>query len=476
MTDAGHERTTPETPTVVPGGTPPESGKGSELPHSSLFSGEDFLFHLYRGSELLQDNCVEEAKEELERALELQPRDIEGQGLLGVVYFRLGLYPRAIVIYDQIVRECPEEVTPKLNLALCYLKTGQPAEARDLLEEIVRRVSDHPRAWVYLGLAFDRLGRYEEAQAAFDRAGQPHLARRMRARGELSILPVDDQPARDDLRRAAADAVQELEMSAEGAAFSHAHSEPADARAVGRWQAREPGQEHPQSETAATTATAPLFSRVSGGASSTAALIAGRGIPELSNGVGRSNDGLVFIEVRESLALRTERLRALSPGATGLTSRPLFRRLRGRDTEEPFGAPGSSWLLVEGSGLVLLEPPRERELVLLELSGDFVYVRHTRLVGFHGLLRYENGRLPASDPGPVPMVQLAGRGVVVFEAHSTLRALAVTAARPLTVRAASVLGWTGRLVGQALPSTEAPSFGAGFVAFNGEGAVLVDDP
>src|SRR5690606_2308727 len=61
--------------------------------------GEEFLFHLYRGSELLQDNCISEAKEELERALAMQPQDVEGQGLLGIVYFRLGLYPRAIKIY-----------------------------------------------------------------------------------------------------------------------------------------------------------------------------------------------------------------------------------------------------------------------------------------------------------------------------------------------------------------------------------------
>jgi hypothetical protein len=67
----------------------------SEAPPSAgSFDGEDFLYHLYRGSELLQDNCVPQAKEELERALKLQPQDTEGQGLLGVVYFRLGLYLR----------------------------------------------------------------------------------------------------------------------------------------------------------------------------------------------------------------------------------------------------------------------------------------------------------------------------------------------------------------------------------------------
>ena len=68
---------------------------------------EDFLFHLYRGSELLQDNRILEAKEELEQALTMQPADAKGQDLLGAVYFRLGLYPRAIQIYEGLEAQFP---------------------------------------------------------------------------------------------------------------------------------------------------------------------------------------------------------------------------------------------------------------------------------------------------------------------------------------------------------------------------------
>ena len=182
----------------------------SEPPPSAPFDGEDFLFHLYRGSELLQDNCAEEAKEELERALRMQPLDVEGQGLLGAVYFRLGLYPRAIEIYRDVIRACPDEVTPKLNLALCCLKTGQPSESRDLLEDVLRRAPEHRRAWGYLGLSFERLGEYAKARHAFERADQPHLARRMQQLiEELSAAPSERNPPREELRRAAANAVEE---------------------------------------------------------------------------------------------------------------------------------------------------------------------------------------------------------------------------------------------------------------------------
>src|SRR5262245_45662484 len=114
-----------------PGAGDEGSGRDSELPSSGTFAAEDFLFHLYRGSELLQENRVREAKEELERALSFQPRDVESQGLLGVTYFRLGMYPRAITIYEEIVRARPDDATPRLNLGLCYLKTVQCLLARE---------------------------------------------------------------------------------------------------------------------------------------------------------------------------------------------------------------------------------------------------------------------------------------------------------------------------------------------------------
>src|SRR5204863_3122348 len=115
------------------GSTPVSAAPKFSAPPSDVardVAGEEFLFHLYRGSELLQDSRVHEAKEELEHALLLQPRDPKGQDLLATVYFRIGLYPRAIQIYELLLRENPGESAIKLNLALCYLKTGQANAAR----------------------------------------------------------------------------------------------------------------------------------------------------------------------------------------------------------------------------------------------------------------------------------------------------------------------------------------------------------
>src|SRR3954469_17559550 len=161
-------------------------------------AGEDFLFHLYRGSELLQDNRVHDAKAELEQALSLQPSDPKGQDLLGIVYFRLGHYPRAITIYEQLIRHHPEAIEPRINLALSYLKTGQAAQARFELERRVGQQPGHSRAWGYLGLAFQRLGDYERASYAFSAGGHDGMARRLvemaMTGGALSLRPEPSMP------------------------------------------------------------------------------------------------------------------------------------------------------------------------------------------------------------------------------------------------------------------------------------------
>ena len=150
---------------------------------------EDFLFHLYRGSELLQENRVLEAKEELEFALTMQPSDPKGQDLLGAVYFRLGHYPRAIQIYEALEQAFPSDASIKVNLALSYLKTGQPEPARRTLHEATRINPEHRRTWGYLGLALQKIGELEQAQIAFERGGHPMMARRITERRQRVTMP-----------------------------------------------------------------------------------------------------------------------------------------------------------------------------------------------------------------------------------------------------------------------------------------------
>jgi uncharacterized protein (AIM24 family)/DNA-binding SARP family transcriptional activator len=208
-------------------------------------ANEDFLFHLYRGSELLQDNRAHEAKEELERALHLQPHDTKGQDLLAVVYFRLGLYPRAISIYEQLRRTSPRDPALLLNLALCYLKTGQAGLARRDLEQLLTVNPHHSRAWGYLGLACERLGALADAQRAFDQGGHTQMARRMAERrasqSPPALLPQESSPTRE-VRDVVAAAYEELDAGELSFALAEPASDKRHDESADSWRPVELGQ------------------------------------------------------------------------------------------------------------------------------------------------------------------------------------------------------------------------------------------
>ncbi len=468
------------------------------------FDGEDFLFHLYRGSELLQDNYVEEAKEELERALRMQPRDTEGQGLLGVVYFRLGLYPRAIEIYEEIIRACPNDITPRVNLGLCYIKTGQHIPARETFEEVIRREPQHKRAWGYLGLTFERLGEYAKAQASFERAEQPHLARRMQQLiEELTGAPSEPPAEQAEVRRAAADAALELDAGErlsraapaayraelEAEPFSHADDGGAlNPSRSGRWRAVEPGEADvpplsrpptrrvPTALRPVSVAPPPLVEETPPRLLPPSSLVQAAALepPAADVRAVQNRAGVATVRVEVGFAARHSALVALSPDNKPFRRAALLRRARGRETEEGFGGAAGAWSLLEGTGFLSLTAQRERILTVVDLLGEFVYLRETAVVGFDSSVRYENGRLPGTASDPVAMVQFSGHGLVVVESERRLSSTLVGAEKPLLLRAERVLGWTGRLIAHPVEPEASPTHAAGFVAFSGDGAVLLD--
>jgi len=491
-------------------------------------AGEDFLFHLYRGSELLQDNRVHDAKAELEQALSLQPSDPKGQDLLGIVYFRLGLYPRAIAIYEQLIKLHPDALEPRINLALSYLKTGQPAQARFELEKVVEQSPGHSRAWGYLGLAFQRLGDYERASYAFQAGGHDGMARRLidmaATGGALSINPEPPAPAKAEMRKAAGDALAEMDREApfhSAERRTGAAEAPDDERApidlevriprappppTGTWQAVEPGLVDPPRSQATfdrgsgvemaplvpslapvaprvpapgmlgerpapvsrAGAVAPIGPRRPAEALRDALLVFPRDLA-----VSLHPSGLVLVQATSGFAVRIDAIRSLSHTA-GQRSTPLPRRARGRILDEPLGGPSSPVVELAGKVDLALGPEGGHRLWAIALEDEPLYLREDLLAGFESSVTYENGRLPVGDGDSIPMVQLRGPGNVVASVPDAIAAMEVTEGRSLAVRAISVLGWLGRVVPRGLLPSEAPGGLRGFVAFAGEGMVLLD--
>lgn len=485
-------------------------------------AAEDFLFHLYRGSELLQDDRVHEAKQELENALALQPRDAKGQDLLAIVYFRLGLYPRAIAIYTELIAAFPDANTPRINVALCYLKTGQPGAARAELERVIQRDPGHTRAWGYLGLAFQRMGDLERAIAAFQAGGQDAMARRLAemspsaAATKAAAAPGRSltTPEREALSRAATEAFDEIDR---GEGPFRAESSQTRSVSAGTWASVEPGRESvPSAERRSFPSFVPSLApsdslpppafglsrqpssdasgdderqvlRPAEGAPPSARADRGCSPPSSTHVFAREHllvfprdyavslheSGCVLIRGGVGVAARFDAVRAVS-SATTIATKALPKRNRGRDADEPLGIAGAPLLALDRAGELVLGPPAGTKLFPIALTEDPLTVRESALIALEGDVVYDNAKLPNGEGDFVSIVHLRGSGTATLALPAQFASIEVPEGRTLLLRVHSVLGWLGRVTARTLAPSESPTRARGLVEVQGEGMVILD--
>jgi uncharacterized protein (AIM24 family) len=440
--------------------------EASETPGSSA---DDFLYHLYRGSELLLADQVHEAKGELEQALALQPQDAKGQDLLAGVYFRLGVYPRAIEIWQRLVEAYAKDTTLKVNLALALLKTGQHAEALGHLVDAVALNPDHDKAWGYLGVTYWRLEQYREARDAFLRGGQAAMARRMEAVLSASSAGTvaapepdeeDDTADRAAMRSAAEEAIEQFEAEQVPLAVAAAGTR----TRAGAWRVAEPGEERlPRNKLARppipNIAAPTLEMRLADWT-----LLARDDAP-LSVGAA----GELFLSFIHDGYTRVDGLVAVRGE---LKMAPVRRRTRGKERDDLLGGDNAIMRLT-GPVAAVISPDAPGRFYDLALSDDHLFLREDAVWGFDGRLGYESGVVPGGGE-PAPLISLHGAGVVVLRLERPPSGMAVDEDNPVSVEPKRLLGWSGRL----LPSTRgrgtAP-YGAAAprLTFKGRGVVLV---
>lgn len=426
---------------------------------------DDFLFHLSRGSELLVQNRVVEAKEELERALGVRPQDAQGQDLLAGVYFRLGVYPTAIQLWRRLAEEFPDDPTLHVNLGLACFKTGQPEDAREHLERALAIDPDHDRAWGYLGLTLWRLGRADEAREAFLRGGQVSMAQRMEEEMHSSAPPpqveatppavVEDAEV-SALRDAASEAVQRLASS------SSLSVEPERAgRPTGSWKVLETGADpiprHRPSSSIVPLSPPDLSAMAEGWVVK---------LPKdqpLAVGV----EGELLVQAEGAVHSRLSGMRAVRGP---LVTEPVERRYRGRArADEPLGGDGDPILRWRGPVAAVLAPPEGLRYHALRIGESLLYVREELVHAFDDRVGYESGRLPLAGE-PVILLAFSGDGTVVLRLPRRPSGLEVRPDDEVHVDPRSLVGWTGRLFPSAVPEPKPPSAP---LAFRGQGIVLV---
>jgi hypothetical protein len=446
---------------------PPQQGESA--PGASE---QDFLHHLYRGSELLAEDRLEEAKQELDQALQLQPQDAKSQDLLAGVHFRLGGHDRAIEIWSRLVEAYPKNAALRINLGLAQFKAHQTEAALGQFHAALRLEPGHERGWGYLGLVHWRLGQMQQARDAFLRGGQATMARRMQdalasSPEQAGDVPSDPERALSEqdasqaaLRSAADEAIEQFD--GDDLPLSVAHDEQAT---QGQWSPVEPGQEPvPQGGAelpswGGATTPLPLATLVQKWAvplSERAPLVVG---PE----------GELFVHGQRDVYVRIAGLRAVGGD---LRTSPVRRRMRGSELDESLGGdnPIFRW---HGPTTAVIAAPEGVSFTAFDLGHeDLLYVREEFLWAFDDRVGFESGRLPLAGK-TVVLTQLFGTGSVVLSLPARPKALSVQDGQEVRVEPDALIGWTGRLFPDTTTGTAPYALGAPPLAFRGEGTVLV---
>jgi tetratricopeptide (TPR) repeat protein len=139
--------------------------------HSFFEAGPDEAWwHTDRASALAQEGKLEEAVQELEAALRVNPGFVDANVNLAGTLAELGRLDEAIAHYEEVLRHRPERADVRLRLGELLLRSQRAEDAVRELEEVARTHPDSPMAHFELGRAFIELKRDQEGIEALRRS------------------------------------------------------------------------------------------------------------------------------------------------------------------------------------------------------------------------------------------------------------------------------------------------------------------
>jgi tetratricopeptide (TPR) repeat protein len=125
--------------------------------------------HNSRGIELADRGWLDEAINEFNKAIELDPNSAHAHDNLATVYAEKKLYREALREYLLALSLEPESATAHYNLA-CFLSAHAPDMAIEEYKHAIELEPEYPDAHLNLGLAFADDGHFEEAMKELESA------------------------------------------------------------------------------------------------------------------------------------------------------------------------------------------------------------------------------------------------------------------------------------------------------------------
>lgn len=425
-------------------------------PASGTGLRDDFVYHLYRGSDLLMQDRLTEARYELERALDMQPEDERGQGMLAGAYFRLGMYPLAVEVYEKLAQRHASDPILQLNLGLSLLRASSPQKAIRHLRFVVDAEPDHLRAWKYLGTAYWQLGQMQEAYAAFTKAGADELIARVKTHLERQVAEahagIASPPGLEfsgTLPKLGFDSTRpETWPLSENRTLAPSNISGVRSRHVSHAPARNFGDV------------------AAAGRDSNPWLVS----PGDDNPIVIAPDGSLRISTHQApVVARTSHMVAIEGD---IQSERLPWRCFGRPQAQRGASAHDDLSHLRGAARIVMAPGPKRSYYAVKLhSSSPVVLREASVAAFCGNVEHEHSYLPSG--GETPMLQLRGDGTVFLVTDAPPSLLSVIHQRTVRIHSDMLIGWSGDVLvmaGATAPKSmgESPAW----LCFRGDGMLF----
>jgi len=138
---------------------------------------------------LYQYGDIDGAIQEFNKALIVDPQNVNVHNSLGVCYGVQGKFDLAIDAFETAARLDPKDVMATYNLGLAHLKQGDRDKALDLFLKAHSLDGKNPEVAYQIGMCYREMGRTDAALEYFENAakGLPKAARMFRALGDCYL-------------------------------------------------------------------------------------------------------------------------------------------------------------------------------------------------------------------------------------------------------------------------------------------------
>ncbi|MEO8217986.1 MAG: tetratricopeptide repeat protein [Acidobacteriota bacterium] len=391
-----------------------------------------FLLHFNHAREAYEQGRFGEAREQLELAQRLRRDDPDVLNLLGLVYFKTGVFPEAEVIYRQLIAGNPSVFILHSNLGLILFKQGKLEEAESYLLRSVELRPNHAKSHLYLGLLYKQKGKYGLALEHLRFAGAEKAAQEteeeMRVLGATrsSFLMSEVRTDTAEIRKVAMPRV------------THAIMPAAEAPAA--------GEDDPELEPL--TSLQPFPAAVDGLAASRRLQEAvddtaepeertidlGRKIEGASRTFTLHENGFLEINFDQSVHVKRGTVSSYSGNLRFVAESGLM------------GTAAETLVRARGPGRIFLYE-KGRKSFLLDLQDEFIYVEGGNLLALEDSLGYRVEPIyDTTYQRKIDTVKIFGRGSMAISTSIEPLTLRVSRQYPLSISSSSLVAWTGELI------------------------------